>query len=647
LAAYDRVEKYVEGLENRVAALEASLTSSPITAPGESVPPADPAASVDSLDAFQFSNVVHGVSPVAPDGAGSPPVSGPHSRRASTESGIPQGASDRSDAETAPGTPTLVISDLGNGLIPKLEAVLQDDKFAGKLFVQDVGFDAAALLAAVQPPEEASFHTQFEVSHQRVQGVWHLNAHPLKELRLPDLVEVEDPSDEDVDRYLEYLCRDPPENRIPYYTGPLRGPDGSKLQSYFPPGSGVSQLGYIPGVSTLYCHVGEPASGTAFHCEDASLRSYNLTLIGWKIWILIKTHHTAKFEALVRRLTGCDGDCDQFVRHAEIIIPPSRLRAEKIEFDIVCSGPGEMVLTQPRQYHAVINWTASFAVATNFVLPGEDPIPRRLSVCHLDGLYHLEHQRIRKLRLAKRKECANEPAPPRPKRKPLYKSPEPSVVEALVRQTASRDSVLRFIAVVGAWRKVDNAIRGQLSEIGNRDGIQQLTALDTLRRSYKQSSWLFALLEVLTSVRFVRRLPRSLQGRVSSQAIDEILKHREHPTTEKSRKSLHSELAVYRKWEQLCGSEAHPYEGILCFVPPVFNASQDVTRMEVYQLRKADYQSFYSMLQRVDHVQRLCQAGAEFQMGIFGSEELGQKPYEAEPLCCLVKLDLEGLVELL
>jgi hypothetical protein len=63
---------------------------------------------------------------------------------------------------------------------------------------------------------------------------------------------------------------------------------------------------------------------------------------------LIKIYHTAKFEALVHRLTGYDSNYDQFVRHAELIIPPSRLRAEKIEFDIICSGPGEMVLTQPR-----------------------------------------------------------------------------------------------------------------------------------------------------------------------------------------------------------------------------------------------------------------------------------------------------------
>jgi hypothetical protein len=644
--AYRRLEKHLEELNNKFAALEAYPASFPNTAPGESVPPASPAASVDNLNAIQFSNI----SPaIAASGLNteSPCFSGPRSRCASPEGDVPQDALDRSNPETAPDTPTLTLSDLGNSLIPNLKALLQDDKFAGKLFVQDIGFDSEALLATVQPPEKAGFHTQFEVNHQKEQGIWHLYAQPLKELHFPDLTEVEKPCDKDVEQYLEDLSRDPPKDRIPYYIGPLSEPVGSKLQSYFPSGASVSQLGDLPGVSTLYSHVGEQASGTTFHCEDASLRSYNLTLIGWKIWILIKPNHTAKFEALVRRLTRCDSVCDQFVRHMSIIIPPSRLRAEKIEFDIICSGPGEMVLTQPRQYHAVINWTASFAVATNFVLPGEDPIPRRLSVCHLDGLYYLEHRRIRKLRLAKRKECTEKSTPPRPKRRPLYKSPGTSVVEALVRQTASRDAVLRFIAVVDAWRKVDDTIRGKLSEISNCDEIHQLTALDGLRRSCTQSFWLFALLEVLTSVRFLRRLPHSLQGRVASQAIDQILANRGHPATKKSRKSLHNELAVYRKWEQLCGAEPCPYEGILCFVPPVFNAGQDVTKMEIYQLRKPDYQLFYSILQRVDYAPRLCKAGAAFQREIFGSEEMGERPYEAEPPSRLAKLDLAALLDLL
>jgi hypothetical protein len=42
----------------------------------------------------------------------------------------------------------------------------------------------------------------------------------------------------------------------------------------------------------------------AFHCEDANLRSYDLTIIGVEIWIFIESSDNEKFEALVDRVCG-------------------------------------------------------------------------------------------------------------------------------------------------------------------------------------------------------------------------------------------------------------------------------------------------------------------------------------------------------
>lgn len=357
---------------------------------------------------------------------------------------------------------TLGLLDLGERLIPKLQTLTEDNNSTGKLLVEDMGLTSTALVDAVQPLQSSGFDTQFEVEHRLDGAIWRLYTQPLNELQLPDLSNVETPSD-DPERYLEDLCRNLPEGPIPYYVGPLSGSVAERLGSYFPSGDEVCQLGHVPGVSTLYGHVGEEASGTAFHCEDANLRSYNLTLVGWKIWVLIRPHHTAQFEDLVRRLTECGDGCDQFVRHTSVVIPPSMLRAENIQFDIICSGPGEMVVTQPRQYHAVINRTASFAIATNFVLPNEDPIPKRLSLCSDDGLYHLEHRMIRKLGHAKRKGYASHlEAPLRRKKPKLHKPLEMSVAEVLAHETTNRDAILRFMAVVRAWREVGGDVRGQL-----------------------------------------------------------------------------------------------------------------------------------------------------------------------------------------
>jgi hypothetical protein len=145
--------------------------------------------------------------------------------------------------------------------------------------------------------------------HQLDNGIWRLSSHPVKELQLPNLANITKPSG-GMEQYLEDLYRNPPEKPSPYHITPLSGLIAQKLQSLFPPGSEVARLGEIPGVSTLFGHVGKAASGTSFHHEDGILRSYNLTLFGWKIWIRISRHHTAKFEALVRRLTKCEDRCD-------------------------------------------------------------------------------------------------------------------------------------------------------------------------------------------------------------------------------------------------------------------------------------------------------------------------------------------------
>ncbi|KAH7016073.1 uncharacterized protein B0I36DRAFT_377781 [Microdochium trichocladiopsis] len=560
-----------------------------------------------------------------PSSTGTPLISNSFPSADSPSTGNTSPNANSPGADSAPiGNPifTLGLSDLGERLIPKLQTLIEDNNSTGKLLVEDMGLTSTALVDAVQPLQSSGFNTQFEVEHRLDGAIWRLYTQPLNELQIPDLSNVETPSD-DPEQYLEDLYRNLPEEPISYYVGPLSGSVAERLQSYFPSGDEVCQLGHVPGVSTLYGHVGEEASGTAFHCEDANLRSYNLTLVGWKIWILIRLHHTAHFEDLVRRLTECGDGCDQFVRHTS-----------NIEFDIICSGPGDMVLTQPRQYHAVINRTASFAIATNFVLPNEDPIPKTLSLCPDDGLYHLEHRMIRKLGHAKRKGYASQlEAPPRRKRPKLHKPLELSVAEVLAHETTNRDAILRFMAVVRAWREVEKC--------NNRT-----QALDTLRMAFRENSQLFSFLEILASVHLVRNLERRITV-IAPEAIDSLLEIRGLPHTEQSRRSIRNELTAYQKWDQLCGAtSAYTYEGILCFAPPVFRDYREVTRKQVQHLTRDDIALFRSKLQEVEHVQRLCEAGRAFQMGIFGSAEFTERPFEARQRN-LSELDLEDLLQLL
>lgn len=90
----------------------------------------------------------------------------------------------------------------------------------------------------------------------------------------------------------------------------------------------------------------------------------------------------------------------------------------------------------------------------------------------------------------------------------------------------------------------------------------------------------------------------------------------------------------------------YTYEGILCFVPPVFKDYRQVTRKQVQHLSKDDISLFRSKLQGVAYVERLCEVGRAFQMGVFGSVEFTERPFEVRQ-GNLSELDLEDLLQLL
>lgn len=158
---------------------------------------------------------------------------------------------------------------------------------------------------------------------------------------------------------------------MPYLDGPSldsRWNDlveaGEKLKSQLP--------GDIKGITSPYWYLGGKFAGTAFHKEDCDLRPMNLVIYGFKIWLIIDTQDTGRFEAWVRRVWGKEaGHDDQWLRHFGLVLPPSMLEAANIKFNLTCAGPGDMVIIPPAQYHYVINMTTSLAIAINFLLPEE------------------------------------------------------------------------------------------------------------------------------------------------------------------------------------------------------------------------------------------------------------------------------------
>ncbi|KAG8162853.1 hypothetical protein KVR01_007331 [Diaporthe batatas] len=285
--------------------------------------------------------------------------------------------------------------DMGMELVESLRRYGTD--FAGTIHISDLGhFDLASISKRLAQPDPEAYSSLF-VRHlsSSKSGSSRLVLSEGEGLDFPDFSEFPQ-RPQGYEKSFENIIASPPQEPIFYYVGPPLAPDFNTLLS---PGK-LLELGEIPGVNTPYWHVGEKGSGTAFHYEDAAIRSCNVTITGFKLWILVDVSSNDDFESFVTSLEPSAAEqprCGQWLRHLNILVSPEKLTEQGIRFDLILAGPGDMVVTAPHQYHAVLNLTACFAVAINFVLP-EDPLLSPSLVCSKCGLYGLQHTAIEKIK---------------------------------------------------------------------------------------------------------------------------------------------------------------------------------------------------------------------------------------------------------
>ncbi|KAH6604515.1 putative transcription factor jumonji [Trichoderma cornu-damae] len=116
----------------------------------------------------------------------------------------------------------------------------------------------------------------------------------------------------------------------------------------------------------------------------------NLAVYGLKLWLIVDVLDTERFESWVRSIWGkTSGYDDQWLAHLNLILPPSMLEAANIKFNLICAGPGDMVIISPNQYHYVVNTTTSLAVTVNFLFPHEAIAKKPTLLCEDCGLYPL------------------------------------------------------------------------------------------------------------------------------------------------------------------------------------------------------------------------------------------------------------------
>lgn len=285
---------------------------------------------------------------------------------------------------------------MGDGLLTALEGYFQLAECPGPVPVEGIRPDICDISERIgEPPIGWDL---FAVEHHRVVrpprkqlGISKLIASEGRTFEFPDFSRhVTKPSDNDVSNAFERVVESPPRDAITYYVGP---PLTGDFDSLLVPGDDLGGIDIpvrLPGIQDIYWHAGDKDSGTAFHCEDGPLRSYNLTLYGWKLWLIVRNESSSRFEEFIKSQkapkNGPCMNCDQEIRHKSLLVTPERLKAEGVTFDQFCTGPGDLIITGPRQYHAVLNLTTCFAIAINFTLPGELARMFGMSLCQQAGL---------------------------------------------------------------------------------------------------------------------------------------------------------------------------------------------------------------------------------------------------------------------
>lgn len=88
----------------------------------------------------------------------------------------------------------------------------------------------------------------------------------------------------------------------------------------------------MPGIQIPFTYLGGPLSSFSYHLEDGNLGSVNYHHFGApKLWYFIPKEENKKLERFVKKITK-NINCDFYIRHKTIMIPPSVLHKNNIKF---------------------------------------------------------------------------------------------------------------------------------------------------------------------------------------------------------------------------------------------------------------------------------------------------------------------------
>jgi hypothetical protein len=446
--------------------------------------------------------------------------------------------------------------------------------------------------------------------------------------------EIKRPTTEEAKAIFENATQKPPEGDISYYVGHADLPPGKPLD----PGSFITGNPHLKDLYTPYNHIGGPGSANRIHHEDKTyagktsegprsygLRSFNEVYFGsgYKLWLVIMKHHIAKFNAFIRANWKCKR-CDHGVSHLCLLVAPSTLEREGIDYEIAVVGRGEAFWTFPGQPHQVINFGYCAARSINFSHPEDNLDINKANECAECG-FHRQKTASGKGHKRKAPKEPLEAAPGKTRayavasevlnktRKliraaaPLFNPPQhPSLEETHVMRMAaailSTHATDQFKSLVIAWRD-----RNEHTVISSGTGHDQLTQCAAYLKN-ATSKTAIGRFQLRHSRALLARLVDDQKTKRSISLLTSEEKTELAKRLNMEINQLSNVLREGRMWNNITGE----FPGMLAFIPlnagPPFNLSvQDWKRLD-----KAQLKVFHSLID-CDTLRELCKAGAILQ----------------------------------
>ncbi|KAF5235103.1 hypothetical protein FANTH_11824 [Fusarium anthophilum] len=457
------------------------------------------------------------------------------------------------------------------------------------------------------------------------------------------------PTTDEAKAVFENTVQNPPEGKIPYYIGHVDILSEQALD----PGPLITGNSDLEDIHTNYHHIGGHLSGNRIHCEDFTyldetdegsvwrgLRSFNEVYVGtgYKLWLVIAKRHIAKFDAFVRKTWQCK-ECIGGISHQCLLLAPSSLEKEGIDFHIYVVGRGEAVWTLPGQQHSIINVGHCAARSMNFLYPGETIDFKKLVHCsecdqhpislqHGVGLLPKEPSRKRKLLHPNfpSKKTRNNTAPIRTLdateerlasieyRPPQIDRENVSVAENhvydLVAAVSSTLALQQFTELVTEWRqqhttvsvdqsqgKLDRTMAQLKSSMG-KTRLHKLCLRIAQRKLYQESE----------------KSKQGVQKQHKPGFLDELANR--HGMT---KAVLKTHLQEGGQWESVCGRDT--YDGLLPFIfldhYNVFAIAKSRWLNLSRNDSKKDAEAFHKLLD-TEYIKSICEAGKLFEEMVSG-----------------------------